>query len=198
MKALLGIAMAVIAGFIGGVAGTLAVLHHDQPVVQKSLRAREFELVDENGQVVSIWGIDQYHNPLIAFTPSGVNKEERPYVGFSGHRLSLDDRESQRVGIGLTGAGDPFFMFLGHDEKPRASLYVNSDGKSNFLLHDENSWRVSLGIRTSDTPGPADNDWGLDFYPERAGLGMASMKRGKQSYVHGNFFVHQDEVPFPR
>jgi hypothetical protein len=193
----LGIALALVAGFIGGIAGTLAVLHHDKAVPQESLRAREFELVDEAGQVVSIWGIDQYHNPLLAFTPSGVRKEERPYVGFSGHKLSLDDRESQRVGIGLTGDGDPLFMFRGHDEKPRASLYVDSDGKPNFSLHDENSWRVTLGILNSDTPGPADNDWGLEFYPERAGIGMGSVKRGTQSYVRGYFFVHQDQVPFP-
>ena len=108
---------------------------------------------------------------MIVFAPSGVGKEERPFEGYLGHKLSLNDPDSQRVGIGLTADGAPFLKFRGHDEKPRASLYVDSDGKPDFILWDEKTSRVLLGVRRSDTPSPQDNDWGLDFYPERAGIG---------------------------
>jgi hypothetical protein len=183
-------------GFVGGIIGTLTILHREKASIQEEVRARRFELVDQNGEVLSVWGVDHLHNPLLAFAPSGVGKEERPFEGYLGHKLSLDDADSQRVSIGLTADGDPFIKFRGHDEKPRASLYVDSDGKPDFMLGDEKTWRVVLGIQKSDTPGPQDNDWGLDFYPERAGIGMACVKRGEQTMVHGYSYVHKDETPF--
>jgi|SRR5215470_7515962 len=131
MKTILVLTAALFTGLVGGMAGTLVVIHHDKSnSIPETVRAYRFELIDRAGQIVSQWGIDQHENPLLAFTPSGVRKEERRSVGLSGQELSLDDRESQRVAFGLTGNGDPFFMFRGHDEKPRASLYVDSDGKT--------------------------------------------------------------------
>jgi hypothetical protein len=183
-------------GFVGGIVGTLTMLHREKANIQQEVRARQFELVDEGGEVVSIWGIDHLQNPVIVFAPSGFGKEERPFEGYLGHKLSLNDPDSQRVGIGLTADGDPFFKFRGHDEKPRASLYVDSDGKPVFILSDEQTARVLLGVRRSDTPGPQDNDWGLDFYPDRAGIGMACVRHGAQTMLHGYFYLHEDGVPF--
>jgi hypothetical protein len=51
-----------------------------------------------------------------------------------------------------------------------------------------------LGILKGDTPGPQDNDWGPDFYPEGTGVGIVSAKRGAQTYVRGYFYVHKDQV----
>jgi hypothetical protein len=187
---------ALLLGFVGGIMGTLTILHREKAGIRHEVRARRFELVDENAEVVSVWGIDRLHNPLLTFAPSGVGKQDRPFEGYLGHKLSLDDADSQRVGIGLTADGDPFFKFRGHDEKPRASLYVDSDGKPDFMLWDEKTWRVVLGIQKSDTPGPQDNDWGLAFYPERAGIGMACVKHGAETMVHGYSYVHKDEAPF--
>jgi hypothetical protein len=196
IKTICTLIAALLLGFVGGIIGTLMVLHREKASIQQEVRARRFELVDENREVLSVWGTDHLHNPLLAFAPSGVGKEDRPGVGYLGHNLSLDDADSQRVGIGLTADGDPFFKFRGHDEKPRASLYVDSNGKPEFTLSDETTWRVALGIRGSDTPGPQDNDWGLDFYPERAGIGMTCVKRGAQTMVHGYSYVHKDDTPF--
>ena len=70
-------------------------------------------------------------------------------------------------------------------------FYVDSDGKPDFTLWDEKTWRVVLGIQKSDTPGPQDNDWGLDFYPERAGIGMTCVKRGAQTTVQWLFVCAQ-------
>src|ERR1700723_1464940 len=133
-------------GFVGGIVGTLTLLHREKANIQQEVPARQFELVDEGGEVVSIWGIDHLQNPVIVFAPSGFGKEERPFEGYLGHKLSLNDPDSQRVGIGLTADGDPFFKFRGHDEKPRASLYVDSDGKPGFILSDEQTARVLLGV----------------------------------------------------
>ena len=187
LKTAISFIAALLLGFVGGIIGTLTILHREKASIQQEIRARQFELVDEGGEVVSIWGIDHLHDPLIVFAPSGVGKEERPFEGYLGHKLSLNDPDSQRVGIGLTADGDPFFKFRGHDEKPRASLYVDSDGKPDFILWDEKTSRVLLGVRRSDTPSPQDNDWGLDFYPERAGIGMACVRHGAQTMLHGYF-----------
>lgn len=196
IKTVGGLIAALLLGFVGGIVGTLTTLHREKASIQQEVRARRFELVDGSTEVVSVWGIDHNHNPLLAFSPSGVGKEERPFEGYLGHKLSLDDADSQRVGIGLTADGDPFFKFRGHDEKLRARLYVDSDGKPDFTLSDEKTERVVLGVLRSDTPGPQDNDWGLDFYPERAGIGMACVKHGAQTMLHGYFYLHKDGVPF--
>jgi hypothetical protein len=196
LKTAISFIAALLLGFVGGIIGTLTILHREKASIQQEIRARQFELVDEGGEVVSIWGIDHLHDPLIVFAPSGAGKEERPFEGYLGHKLSLNDPDSQRVGIGLTADGDPFFKFRGHDEKPRASLYVDSDGKPDFILWDEKTSRVLLGVRRSDTPSPQDNDWGLDFYPERAGIGMACVRHGAQTMLHGYFYLRKDGVPF--
>jgi hypothetical protein len=113
------------------------------------------------------------------------------------NEFSLDDRNGQRAAIGLTGDARPFVMFRGNDGKPRADLWVSEYGKPVFSLYDETSSRVTLGVRRSDTPGPKDMDWGLDFYPDRAGIGMETVEQAGRSYVQGYFSVHHDRVPFP-
>ena len=60
-------------------------------------------------------------------------------------------------------------------------------GQPVLSFYDENSWRVTLGVRRSDTPGPNDRDWGLDFYPDRAGIGVKTVEQAGRSYVQGYF-----------
>jgi len=191
-RTIITFALSLLLGFVGGAGGTLWVLRHEERITRPVIRARSFELMDESGKAVSRWGIDQYHNPLLAFAATGAAPS-----GPSGNGLSLDDSDSHRVAIGLSGDARPFLTFRGDDRKPRVNLWVSEYGKPVFSLYDENTWRVILGVRRSDTPGPADNDWGLDFYPDRAGIGMGTTKQAGRSYVQGYFFVHHDRVAFP-
>jgi len=193
VKTLITFSISLLLGCVGGVGGTLLVLRHEVQIVQPVVRAPSFELIDDKGNAVSRWGIDQYHNPLMAFAPSGYGAPSSS----SGKSLSLDDRGTQRVAIGLSGDARPFLLFQGDDEKPRAQLWVSQDGKPVFSLYDEDSWRVILGVLRSDTPGPSDNDWGLDFYPNRAIIGMGTTQKAGKNYVQGYFSVHRDKVPFP-
>lgn len=193
MKILATFAISLLLGCLGGIGGTLMVLRHKAEIPEPAVRARSFELVDANGKTVSRWGLDQYHNPLLAFSPSAAMA--RPNL--LGGELSLDNRDTQRVAIGLTGDANPFLWFAGNDNKPRATLLVSEYGKPVFSLYDENSWRVGLGVEGSDTPSPNDNDWGLDFYPNRASMGMGTTQKRGKSYVQGYISIHRDKVPFP-
>lgn len=192
-KTIITFAISLLLGCVGGIGGTLLVLNYESKMAQPLIRARSFELIDESGKAVSRWGIDKYHNPLMAFTRSDLAAPS----GSLGKDVSLDDRDTQRVAIGLTGDANPFLLFTGNDKKPRAELWVSEYGKPVFSLYDETSGRVTLGIRRSDTPGPNDNDWGLDFHPSRAGIGMEVLEKAGRSYVQGYFSVRRDRVPFP-
>ena len=111
MKIALSFILAVLFGFVGGIAGALAILHHDSLMIKKLIRASSFELVNQQGQVVSVWGIDQNENPLLVFGPSNGQNSGDMSTGFQ--QLSISDRDSQRVAIGLTAQANPFFMFRG-------------------------------------------------------------------------------------
>jgi hypothetical protein len=65
-------------------------------------------------------------------------------------------------------------------------------------MEDETGPRVLLGVEQSDTPGPQDNDWVLDFSPDgRARIGMFTEKDGGQTYVRGLFSVNRDKIKYP-
>ena len=67
-----------------------------------------------------------------------------------------------------------------------------------FLLEDEKGPRVSLGIEQSDTGGPQDDDWTLDFGPEsRARIGMYSERRNGEKLIYGIFSVRKDRLKVP-
>ncbi|MGD0163893.1 MAG: hypothetical protein ABSB39_15600 [Candidatus Sulfotelmatobacter sp.] len=177
--------VSIVLGCAGGVGSALWVLHH-QGAVASVLRARSFELVDGSRNVVSRWGIDQYGNPMLAFTPSSTPTP-----------LSLDNRNTQRVLIGLSGDGRPLLLFQGDDKKPRVQLWVSEFGQPVFSLYDESSCRAVLGVRRSDTPSANDRDWGLDFLPDRAGIGMGTVQKDGRNYAQGYFYLHQDQTPVP-
>jgi hypothetical protein len=190
------IVAALLAGFVGGVFGTLVMPTRKQPNPEQVVRARSFELVDEAGRVMSYWGVDKFNNAVLAF---GSNWPPTPAGGgvLPGHpRLRLDDPDNQRAVIGVIGDA-PFLHLSAADGKTRVRLYLSSYGKPFLLMEDESGPRVALGIDQSDTPGPQDNDWALQFYPERAWLGMHSLKEGGQTYVQGGFSFNQDKVKYP-
>ena len=191
-KTIITFAMSFLVGCAGGISGTLIILHHESQIAQPVVRARSFELIDESGRAVSRWGIDQHHNPLIAFMPG-----DAPSSGSLANDLSLDNGDTQRLAIGLTGDANPFLTFRGDDKKPRVQLWVSEFGQPVFSLYDENSCRVTLGVRRSDTPSLNDRDWGLDFNPDRASIGMETVQQQGHSYVKGYLSVRQDKIPFP-
>ena len=77
------------------------------------------------------------------------------------------------------------------------SLSLSIYGKPILVMDDETGKRMSLGAEHSDTPGPGDNDWALDFGPDRARIGMFAREEGGQTYVRGMFSVSRDKVKYP-
>ena len=59
MKQIIVITAAGVAGFFGGILGTLAVQGREKAQTEQIIRARGFELLNHAGQVVSYWGMDE-------------------------------------------------------------------------------------------------------------------------------------------
>jgi hypothetical protein len=182
------IVTALLAGFVGGILGTHVSRAREQPGVEQVVRARSFELVNQAGQTISYWGVDQGHNAVLAFGRPGA---------LPGHPgLGLGDPDKERVAIGLIDDW-AFLKFRGADGRTRVRLLLTDYGKPALLMEDESGPRVSLGIEQSDTPGPGDNDWTLAFYPERARIGMFTETESGQTYVRGIFLLNKDKVKHP-
>ena len=193
MKPVLTVVAALLAGFVGGLVGT-RVPGWSESGPREVVRARSFELVNQAGQVISYWGIDENQELVLSFGSRGLSS------GSALHGrppLDLRARDNQLVRIGLQGDDMPFLQMSGADGKIRASLLLSPDSKPTLSMADETGPRVSLGIEQSDTPGSDDNDWTLVFGPERARIGMFTEKDGAQKFVRGIFMVNRDKVRYP-
>jgi hypothetical protein len=190
MKQTFFVAAALLAGFLGGIVGTRVARTREQPNFEPVVRARSFELVDEAGRAISYWGIDKSENAVLAF---GSN---RP-MSRGGHPgLALDDPRNQRSAIGVID-DIPFLLFTAPDGAARMSLSLNLYEKPVLWMADETGKRVSLGLEQSDTPSTEDNNWALNFGPDRARIGMFTVEEGGQKYVKGFLSVSRDKVKYP-
>lgn len=195
MNDLYRLGTAILAGLLGGICGPLVVRSVEGPPAANIVRARSFELVDEAGRAISYWGIDESGGAVLAF---GRYASEPSPTLRSGHaRRSLGNIENQRVMLGVSG-DNASLELRGADGKPRVRLLLDSYGKPVLLMEDETGPRVSLGIEHSDTPGPQDKIWALDFGPDgRARIGMFTEKDRGQTYVRGLFSVNRDRIKYP-
>jgi len=196
MKQALLITAAGLAGFLGGVLGGRFKRTGEPVHAEDVIRARSFELVDVNGEVISYWGVDKGQNIVLAFgglwpdRPGG----KRTLPGDS--HLGLKDPRNQLASIGVVG-DFPVLQFRAEDGKPRARLLLSMFEKPMLLMDDETGVRLLLGIEQSDAPSPEDNSWALKFEPERAWIGMAPEKVGGITYVQGGFGVRNDRLKYP-
>lgn len=189
MKQLSLTVAALLAGFVGGILGMFVVRAREQQQPGRIVRARSFELVDEAGRAISFWGLDRGHNAVLTFGRGGALPGNAPF--------GLENPDNQRAAIGLTG-DNAFLELRGADGKMRARLDLGLFGKPLLWMADETGPRLGLGVEQSDTPGPQDNDWTLDFGPEsRARIGMYAEREGGQTYVRGIFSVKKDKVKYP-
>jgi hypothetical protein len=158
------------------------------------LRARGFELVDETGNVISYWGVDNKKETVLAFRSRRPLRPERPKG--SPRSAGLEDPLNQGTAIGMV-EDSPFLTFRVADGTTRLRIYLTPWHKPILIMDDENGGRVALGINQSDTPSADDNDWALQFSPNRAWIGMFSRPEGGQEYVRGFLSVNRDKVQYP-
>ena len=194
MKSVLTIAAALLAGFLGGVVGTRLTRGSGEPRTEHTLRARSFELVDETGKVISFWGVDKGKQTVLAFR----SRRPVPSEGAEGMPRSagLDDPLNQGTAIGMI-EDSPFLTFRVADGTTRMRLYLTPWHKPLLMMDDETGGRVALGINQSDTPSTDDDDWALQFGPNRAWIGMFSRLEGGQKYVRGFLSISKDKVKYP-
>jgi hypothetical protein len=193
MKTIWSTVAALMAGFAGGISGMLVMRAHEPPRSEQMIRARGFELVNEAGEPISFWGVDQGQNAVLAFGSRGLDLRGAPH----GVPAGLSNPENQLAAFGLQGDDAPVLAMRGADGKTRVSLLLSPDAKPILMMEDETGPRVALGIEQSDTPGPQDNDWTLVFGPERARIGMFTRTEGGQTYVRGGLMVNKDKVKYP-
>ena len=191
MKQTLVIAASLLAGFAGGVVGARLTRSSTQDRAQNVLRAHSFELVDDTGKPISVWGINKQGHTVLAFLGSEYVPGEK-----GEHSFMLDDPLKQRAAFGVMGAF-PFVIFRGNDGTTRMDFGLSPWDKPFLGMSDENGVRVHLGITGTDTPSAEDDDWALVFRPDRAWIGMSSRKQGNQRYLRGVFSVNENEVKFP-
>lgn len=195
MKQLILVVAALLAGFLGGGASTVLFRHDPEGPSMKVVRAARFELVNQAGQVISMWGSDKGEQVVLAF---GKPDATTAVPSQSSPLDTLDDLDRQRAAIGLLGDGSPFVELRSKKGPPRARMYLNEFEKPALLMDDETGVRLALGVEQGDVPSTDDNDWVLNFYPERARMGMSARHDSTGTFVNGFLAVHKDAVKYPR
>ncbi len=196
MKQIALVTVALAAGFVGGAAGGRFTRTLERSHPESVVRARSFELVDEAGRAISYWGIDKNQNAVLAFGSHWPEESKKDGDSRTRPPAPLGELHNQRAAIGVIDDSG-FLSLKGTDGKPRAELYLNAHGKPGLLMGDETGPRMLLGVETSDTPGPEDNNWVLRFVPDRARIGVFTEKINGKTYVRGGFAVNRDKVEYP-
>jgi hypothetical protein len=154
-----------------------------------AIRARRFELTDERGRTIAVWGTDSQGSAVLAFSkPRG--KDDQAAV-------DLDDPRNQRASMGVRPWGSPWIGFMGSDAQPRLEISLRQYEKPLLVLGDQSGGRVSLGIDEGDAPGPATDDWSLTFHPEyRAAIGMVKLHGKGQKRLTGFWSINNEPMKF--
>lgn len=172
---LLNVALACVAGFVGGALASRSSVQAAPPTV---VRASRFELLDTAGHSVARWEIDP----------------ER-----KGVHMCFLDRGITTLDLGALPHAGPFLWINGRDGKRRFSVSLDPSGKPGLSMSDER-WlgRVVLGYIGTDTPDIPDtsDDWGLGFRPfgttrSAAYMGMTNVQGGE---TRGVLFVNGEKV----
>jgi hypothetical protein len=143
-------------GILGGVIGTLIVLHMQsrwKPEFSAGIvRATRFELVDSqrSSQPIAYWGRDWAdHRIAIVFTGGG----ERSHAAFG--------TEQSQSGNFMSASYSPFLEFAGANGAVELQERLDSSGKPVLLMGDTASEdRLLLGhIRAADVSGKGGDPW---------------------------------------
>lgn len=156
--------LAVMCGFIGGaVSVRIQAAMAESP---KVFQASRFELTDDSGKRIGVWGRDSQNQVVFSF----LGNDGKPVAAF-----------------GLARNGSPFLDMMGKDGKTRVTLRLGRAGRPLLGMGDE-GWegRALLGFIERDTDSGQDGDWGLLFRtpsstPDLASIGvLTTPKDGTQ------------------
>jgi len=189
MKQIIALAFSLIVGFVGGlVGGRLGSTSFGERTVG-TIRARNFELVDNTGKVISIWGMNKNGDIMLAFLGSELVPGER-----QEHAAGLDDPLKLRTAVGVQGVF-PFLTYRDSGGATRMDLALGSAGKPVLVMADEiGRSRVRLGDFWRDRPIKEDEEWALSFDPGRIWLGVSSQPEGAEKWLSSVFVVNKDKV----
>jgi len=153
--------LSAVFGYLGG-----AITTWTRPVLAAPVgivRSTRFELTDDDGNRVAIWGRDA--DGKVAITFSGRNGKERASFG-----RSSDDF--------------PFLDLTGADGKARLTMRLMGEDKPVLGMGDSN-WegRVLLGVVAPGGSSQVEDGWGLLFrapgrHTDLASIGVVSSARG--------------------
>ena len=192
MRTVVVVLLAVAGGFVGGFTCVLIVSALNERQPPAVARARTFELVDENGQVISYWGTDKARNVVLAF---GVRRDRT----FSERRVGVDLRNPtyQTYAIGLMSDDTPFLTMRGPDGKARVNLLLSLYGKPFLVMSDQMGSKAEVRLsrhRYTEARGR----YLVTHVPVRRCNNRAHGEQiNGKTLVQGNVFVRKDKVPYP-
>ena len=124
----------------------------------EAIAAEEFQLVDKNGHVRAVLGVNDEDEPRLLFLDGNEKSRLSIYVEEGQPGIDLADKnEHVRATLGLDDDSQPSLLLLDEKEKVRASLTLLEDEGPSLDLSDENEvLRASLALlRGSDLPSLA-------------------------------------------
>lgn len=124
----------------------------------EAIAAGEFQLVDKNGHVRAVLGLNDEDEPRLLFLDGNEKPRLSIYVEEGQPGIDLADKNAHvRASLGLDDDSQPSLFLLDEKEKVRASLtLLENEGPSLDLLDENDVLRASLGLlRGDDLPSLA-------------------------------------------
>lgn len=118
----------------------------------EAIAAGEFQLIDKNGHVRAVLGLNDEDEPRLLFLDGNEKPRLSIYVEEGQPGIDLtDDNEHVRASLGLDDDSQPSLLLLDGKEKVRASLTLLEDeGPSLDLLDENDVLRASLALLRGD------------------------------------------------
>lgn len=118
----------------------------------EAIAAGEFQLLDKNGHVRAVLGLNDEDEPRLLFLDGNEKPRLSIYVEEGQPGIELADKnEHVRTTLGLDDDSQPSLLLLDEKEKVRASLTLLEDEGPSLDLSDENEvLRASLGLLRGD------------------------------------------------
>jgi len=136
--------LSLLAGLVGGILtsqfflGT-PVLAEKKAGPQRVVIAEEFRLVDNEGKILSTWGMYAGGPGIVLFSKNGqfravfslTSPEEGPVLAFA------DNKGNHRAIVGLGAERQPYVTLRDQAGKERISLSLDDDGDPYLALYDQ-------------------------------------------------------------
>ena len=125
----------------------------DSGGVQEVVRAKRFELVDDDGAVRGEMSVGS-DGPILALLNRNGMEQWGASVSDRGSDLYLSDRAGEsRLSVSVNADGTPDLVMYDQNRKLSLLVYLDDDGTPNLTMSDQNgNSRLSVSLYDDGTP----------------------------------------------